>query len=683
MWQLLLDKYGPEENGTGTPSPFRDVNNGGNGERPKVKFDRTAVMLNRDRLHKHQQQQQQQQHHNSPRPPQPPTSHNVGGNDESLNPWELPYVLRPQPQEAKPSESVIQTFPFGTDPGNLYPIEMEKNKEYWAQRVLRYYKVRNPSHATPHQISQLLEKFQKFGYPMMWKMLLEKYGPEPEEEPTEPEGQRSKSYPEEMELSRPYWAKRLLRYYKVRDPSQATPQHVEDVLTTFERYGYPLMWNMLIEKYGPEPTTDYPPELETDPTFWSTRVMNYYKHMCPELATHKHVLELLDKFKKFGYPYMWDMLQQKYGPEPANPNKAILPFSDRLYVITGAVRYDGLNFDAYTKAPWEARAALRESACADLYEAVQCLPSVDFVRIVSVSVSDVGVHRTADSTTLEFEVDFTDAERGTWEGVRSVVLRLQTMAQKGTFPTERVRACGRYTLRLRDPDRICVTAVEIKQGYNRTPATQATLEEVIRSVSVNPNQQQRVSLHESPAPPHRSPLPLHPQRGTSIMSEGPTMDLSAITPIRPPALHMDSGTPPPSPPRPAMQSVEIQVTPRAKPAPPPPPPKQASSVAVQASIDTTYNNRDLRNKQRILNMNLLSALQNGKEQWKVPSVLDWAPKSKTIYSMDVHRRGEGDVGGWDEAVGTRPSQKGGSGSHKSMEYLREVLDTLEADMQTH
>ena len=66
------------------------------------------------------------------------------------------------------------------------------------------------------------------------------------------------AFPPGKETDKAYWAARLLKYYSVRNPTQATPEQVNTVLVKFEKAGYPKMWDLLLTKYGPEPMEETP-----------------------------------------------------------------------------------------------------------------------------------------------------------------------------------------------------------------------------------------------------------------------------------------------------------------------------------------------------------------------------------------------------------------------------------------
>ena len=66
------------------------------------------------------------------------------------------------------------------------------------------------------------------------------------------------AFPPGKETDKAYWAARLLKYFSVWNPTQATPEHVNTVLVKFEKAGYPKMWDLLLTKYGPEPMEETP-----------------------------------------------------------------------------------------------------------------------------------------------------------------------------------------------------------------------------------------------------------------------------------------------------------------------------------------------------------------------------------------------------------------------------------------
>jgi len=54
--------------------------------------------------------------------------------------------------------------------------------------------------------------------------------------------------------ARAYWTNRVMKYFVGRNPSQANPEQVEDILNAFEKSpgGWPKMWELLVSKHGPE-----------------------------------------------------------------------------------------------------------------------------------------------------------------------------------------------------------------------------------------------------------------------------------------------------------------------------------------------------------------------------------------------------------------------------------------------
>jgi len=57
------------------------------------------------------------------------------------------------------------------------------------------------------------------------------------------------------ETARAYWTNRVIKYFVARNPRQAHPEQVEDILNAFEKSpgGWEKMWESLVSKHGPEP----------------------------------------------------------------------------------------------------------------------------------------------------------------------------------------------------------------------------------------------------------------------------------------------------------------------------------------------------------------------------------------------------------------------------------------------
>eukprot|EP00759_Apiculatamorpha_spiralis_P059363 PhF_6_TR9930/c0_g1_i2/m.15113 len=63
-----------------------------------------------------------------------------------------------------------------------------------------------------------------------------------------------------------------------------------------------------------------PPGKENDRAYWSEWLMNFFKAKQPEKATQQNIDKTLTMFESNGgYVKMWEMLQQKYGPEGVPP----------------------------------------------------------------------------------------------------------------------------------------------------------------------------------------------------------------------------------------------------------------------------------------------------------------------------------------------------------------------------
>eukprot|EP00759_Apiculatamorpha_spiralis_P027440 PhF_6_TR30196/c0_g1_i5/m.44378 len=145
-----------------------------------------------------------------------------------------------------------------------FPPGKENDRAYWSERLMNFYKVKQPEKATQQDVDKTLTTFEsKGGYVKMWEMLQQKYGPEgappppgganppppgganpppqatpagaPGAAPTQP--LPPVQFPPGKENDRAYWSERLMNFYKVKQPEKATQQDVDKTLTTFESKG--------------------------------------------------------------------------------------------------------------------------------------------------------------------------------------------------------------------------------------------------------------------------------------------------------------------------------------------------------------------------------------------------------------------------------------------------------------
>ena len=77
---------------------------------------------------------------------------------------------------------------------------------------------------------------------------------------------------------RVWWTHRLMRYYTARNLTQATPDQIAIILDRFEKPGqsYNKIWDMLMRKYGPEPSRPVRSTLRDRGDWWADdRLLKY------------------------------------------------------------------------------------------------------------------------------------------------------------------------------------------------------------------------------------------------------------------------------------------------------------------------------------------------------------------------------------------------------------------------
>ena len=278
----------------------------------------------------------------------------------------------PEPVVAAPAPLPVTTnnAPSSCPPG------METNKTFWSEKLINYYKVRNPAQATPEQVDTVMAKFQTVGYPKMWEMLQEKYGKDPGSASSAPEGTKE------------HWAERLLKYYSVRNPTQANPEAIANVMTKFEKFGYPKMWEMLLEKYGPEPSA----------------------------ATPNPNLNAL-----FGSAIL-------PRPMPAPPVKIITvppgAFVNRTCVVRAELRFFGADYQLYERSQVDTRAAFRLAIETDVAQNI----NVDSNQVRVTQLSAPGL-------IVSVEIELVNSQD--WQVMSEILTR---KVHNGTYTMSNVRA---------------------------------------------------------------------------------------------------------------------------------------------------------------------------------------------------------------------------------------------------
>lgn len=147
--------------------------------------------------------------------------------------------------------------------------------------------------------------------------------------------------------------RRLRDFFLIYDPRK-TDHDINQLISQYSRSpgGFEHMWVVLEREYGPEAAVSRRADLaindaksptnQTDPYLtqreWlvgdlprqKQRLINYYAFYVPE-KTEEDIVRVLYRYTKTisGVNGMWDQLQRKYGPEPADHN-SLITTRDRL-----------------------------------------------------------------------------------------------------------------------------------------------------------------------------------------------------------------------------------------------------------------------------------------------------------------------------------------------------------------
>jgi hypothetical protein len=197
------------------------------------------------------------------------------------------------------------------------PVDAERAQH--RERLVRFYKHYNVVRGDD-EISVALDQAaaKANGFEKMWRLLTDKYGPEPPP-PAAPAadsrpligGSQQGDNPTDPEVFR-----RLRRFYDRYESSKSD----EDIRAIMKRYaastgGFAEMWRILETKYGPEQKLDGSKGALS--LSQKDRLVRFYKHY----NTPKTDEELERTIAKYatapgGYDLMWTMLEKRYGPEP-------------------------------------------------------------------------------------------------------------------------------------------------------------------------------------------------------------------------------------------------------------------------------------------------------------------------------------------------------------------------------
>ena len=238
------------------------------------------------------------------------------------------------------------------------------------------------SHGSDANVDKAIQKYAdgaNGGYETMWKILTEKYGPEPPpdgvllgmlaafRQTAVPSRTLSPQQPtwggpadnDELEDTKREQRERLRRFYEHYNVDR-TDTDVDIAIEAFARSqgGFTRMWKHLREQYGPEPPPPLAiahrmgtgalvsdrhviraipggPASEEQQAHHRARLSAFYSHYCPE----KTLDDIQDAVSRYavspgGFAEMWRQLEAKYGPEltPSSTAAGAIPLSqkDRL-----------------------------------------------------------------------------------------------------------------------------------------------------------------------------------------------------------------------------------------------------------------------------------------------------------------------------------------------------------------
>jgi cytochrome c551/c552 len=218
------------------------------------------------------------------------------------------------------------------------------------ERLMRFYTVFEPSKANDDQIDRILVKYEGREEEQLWPMLMDKYGPEPTDDqvaeaknrphglpapspktPNIPLNENKTSF-DQKQLQQLPADQRLFRFYEFYDPSKATSDQISKVLAKYQGKEDQL-FQMLVDKYGPEPTTststaapvtgnnnnnnnnNTAASAPVPPLSHRERLLRFYGAYDPSKANEDQIEKILIKYEG-REDQLWAMLIDKYGPEP-------------------------------------------------------------------------------------------------------------------------------------------------------------------------------------------------------------------------------------------------------------------------------------------------------------------------------------------------------------------------------
>eukprot|EP00759_Apiculatamorpha_spiralis_P002345 PhF_6_TR10861/c0_g1_i1/m.17598 len=184
--------------------------------------------------------------------------------------WEnklLVYYTKHQPSQADPVKIKALLEKSKTNPGwdKLFEIIQKKygnddttatpvpavsqsnstppdGKSAWREKLMNYYLLRAPQCANDNHVESVLRRFEAIGYDEMWRMLILKYGAEPQEE--------DMAAVQSITKQRLEAQGRLKVYFEKVHPPSATSDVVNMWLDRYGVQGEKEMYEALYEKYG-------------------------------------------------------------------------------------------------------------------------------------------------------------------------------------------------------------------------------------------------------------------------------------------------------------------------------------------------------------------------------------------------------------------------------------------------